>query len=423
MCTIRNIPMHSFRNLARTILLTTITWNLVVVARGDETPLALRDIARLRQQRVPLDKIVDKAAEQGIAFAVTPGVEKQLARMGFSPEQIDTIKQSAVPRGKADEEKPGNKKAGKEKADKAEKPAAIVPGQGLSLRENERDRILDQVTRITKLSGANVQPVETKHLTLWAARGDQATFLPDLRKIESYLEGKCKEPLRSGLDRRAAHLILLRTRYDYEKWVKAMFEVMPDAFKTPDAPGGRVDMKAAILKWSGYYSHHFVVLCMEGQETPWLYHLVAAGAGFMNFVQQIEPQRQDPLSTGFANGAEVLVTGAPQLMLFSNSYHNEDRDLGNDPRAWLHLVQTRMRAKQESGVRGLLTMDTTNMLLPQYAEAWTLVGVLAKQPEKFGKLLVALRDEKDPLKAIEQVYGWDEKKLETEWHKDVLGQR
>ena len=110
-------------------------------------------------------------------------------------------------------------------------------------------------------------------------------------------------------------------------------------------------------------------------------------------------------------------------MLFSNSYHNEDRDLGKDPRAWLHLVQERMRAKKESGVRGLLRMDTTNMLLPQYAEAWTLVGLLAKQPEKFGKLLVALREEKDPLAAIEQTYGWDEKKLEAEWRKDVLGQR
>ena len=143
----------------------------------------------------------------------------------------------------------------------------------------------------------------------------------------------------------------------------------------------------------------------------------------MNFVQQVEPQRHDPLSTGFANGAESLVAGSPQVMLFSNSYQNEDRDLGNDPRAWLHLVQERMRAKKESGVRGLLNMDTTNMLLPQYAEAWTLVGVLAKQPEKFGKLLLALREEKDPLKAIEQVYGWDEKKLEAEWRKEVLGQQ
>ena len=63
------------------------------------------------------------------------------------------------------------------------------------------------------------------------------------------------------------------------------------------------------------------------------------------------------------------------------------------------------------------------MLQPHYAEAWTLVGFLAKQPEKFGQLIVALRDEKDSLKAIEEVYGWDEKKLDAEWHKGVMGQR
>ena len=43
---------------------------------------------------------------------------------------------------------------------------------------------------------------------------------------------------------------------------------------------------------------------MEGQEDEWLHRLAAAGVGFMNFVQQVEPQRHDPLSTGFANGAE-----------------------------------------------------------------------------------------------------------------------
>jgi hypothetical protein len=129
------------------------------------------------------------------------------------------------------------------------------------------------------------------------------------------------------------------------------------------------------------------------------------------------------LSTGFANCCESLLFESPNVMLFSNSYHNEDRDLGNDPRAWLHLVQDRMRTKKATGVRALLGMDTSTMLLPHYAEAWTLAGVLARQPEKFGKLLLALRQEKDALKAIEQVYGWDEKKLEEQWYKEVLKQR
>ena len=308
-------------------------------------------------------------------------------------------------------------------AGKADTAAAIVPGQGLTSSEAERDHVLGQVTKIAKLSGADLQPLASKHVTVWAGKDGHSAYLADIRKIEAYLEGKCQEPLRSGLDKRAAHVVLLKTRYDYEQWVNAMFEVMPNVFALPDGAGSNAELKASMLKWSGIYSHNMVIVCMEGQEEAWVHRLVAGGVGFMNFAQQVEPGRHDPLSTGFSNGAEALVAGTPQVMLFSNSYHNEDRELGKEQRAWLHLVQERMRTKKESGVRGLLSMDTTNMLLPQYAEAWTLVAVLARQPEKFGKLLVALRDEKDPLKAIEQVYGWDEKKLEAEWHKEVMAQR
>ena len=401
--------MFMLRNAVWTILLAAIVLSSGLAARGGEKPLSMRDIARLRHERVPPDKIAEKASEQGVDFTVTPGIAKQLGRLGFTAEQIDEVKHASGPRAKVE-------------GGDAEK-AAIVPGQGLTSSDAERDRQFELVAKITKLSGANVQPAASKHVTLWAAKDDQAAFMPNVKKIERYFESQCKEPLRSGLDKRAAHIVLLKTRYDYEKWVKAMFEVMPDAFKSRDDPGGNFDLKASILKWSGYYSHNFVVLCTEGQQEAWTLHVVAAGVGFMNFVQQVEPLRHDPLSTGFANGAESLVLGSPQVMLFSNSYQNEDRDLGKDPRAWLHMVQERMRTKTDSGVRQLLSMNTTNMLLPQYAEAWTLVGVLAKQPEKFGKLLLALRGEKDPLKAIEDVYGWDEKRLDAEWRKDVLGQR
>ncbi len=325
--------MFILRNAARTILLAVLVLNSGLAARGDDKPLSMRDIARMRHQRLSPDKIVEKATEQGVSFAVTPGNEKQLGRLGFTPEQIDAIKEAVAPRAKAE-------------GGEASKPAAIVPGQGLKSSDAERDGTAELVAKITKLSAAEVQPVASKHVTLWAAKGDRAAFMPDIKKIETFLEGKCREPLRSGLDKRSAHLVLLKTRYDYEKWTKAMFELMPERFKLPDAPGGDADLKASILKWTGYYSQHFVVICMEGQEDPWLHHMAAAGVGFMNFVQQVEPQRHDPLSTGFANGVEALATGSPQVMLFSNSYHNEDRDLGNDPRAWLHLVQERMRRRR-----------------------------------------------------------------------------
>ena len=395
------------------MLLAAVVLNLGPAARGDEKPLSLRDIARMRHERVPLDKIVEKASQQGVSFAVAPGIEKQLSHLGFTAEQIDTIKQASGARAQAKDRD----------TDKDGKAATIVPGHGLPSSDEERDLVLQQVTQITKRSGVNLQAVASKHITLWAAKDDQATFMPDIKKVETFLENKCQEPLRSGLDKRSAHLVLLKTRYDYEKWIKASFEVMPDLFQQPGAPGGNAGWKASILKWPGFYDHNFVVFCTEESEESWLHRSVAVGVGFMNFVQQIEPQRHDPLATGVANGAESLVAGSPRVMIFSNSYHNEDRALGDDARGWLFLVQERMRTKKESGVGQLLNMDTTNMLLPQYAEAWTLAGMLSKQPETFGKLLLALREEKDPLKAIEQVYGWDEKKLQDAWRKEVLGRR
>ena len=70
----------------------------------------------------------------------------------------------------------------------------------------------------------------------------------------------------------------------------------------------------------------------------------------------------------------------------------------------------------------LLKMDTTRMLHEHYAKAWTLVWMLSKQREKFAKLVVALRTNKDALADIKDIYGWDEKQLTAEWHKFVMAQ-
>ncbi len=401
--------------VTRLALLAIILLSGGVTTYGEEKPLTLRDVARMKHDGLSLDKIVEKAAERGVEFEVTPGAAKQLARIGFQADQIDALKQSHGTK------KAGAKKAAEKSGAKAEgKVEPIVPGQGLKTTDAQRDAAQEQVARITKLSGANVQPITSQHVTLWAEKKDQANYLPDIKRLEKFLESKCQEPLRSGLDKRSAHIILLKSRYDYERWIRAMFDEMPDTFKMPDTPGGEADLKAAILKWTGYYSHNFIAICMESEDVEWLHRMTAAGFGYMNLVQQIEPRHQDPLATGFANGMESVLMGSPSIMLFSSSYHNENRELGNDARAWLNLVKDRIRTKKVSGVRQLFTMNTTNMVLPHYAEAWTLVGVLMKQPEKFGKLLLELREEKVALKAIETVYGWDEKKLEEQWYKDVL---
>jgi hypothetical protein len=381
-------------------------------ALAAEQPLTMRDVNRMVRQHVPYAQIVDKASEQGIAFEVTPAVQNQLRRMGFAAEQIAALQRAFTPPAK-----PG--KAEKGKADKEEPDEPIVPGQGLHTSDAQRDELLERIQKVNKASGAELQTAEARHTTLWAPKADLDAFLSDIKKLERFLETRCKEPLRSGLDKRAAHVVLLPRHYEFERWLKASFEILGDPFKDATAPGGTQELKKALLKGSGYVTPEFAVICLEDQQPDFVHRLLAADLGFMTFQQVVDAPGHEPLATGFANGLETFLMGSPTVLLFSNSYANINRDLGKDPRAWLHLVQQRINGKKVSSVRELLGMDTTNMLLPQYAEAWTLVGLLAKQPAKFAELVRALHAEKDTLAAIERIYGWDEKQLTEQWHKLV----
>ena len=50
-------------------------------------------------------------------------------------------------------------------------------------------------------------------------------------------------------------------------------------------------------------------------------------------------------------------------------------------------------------------------------------AALASQPDKFGKLLLTLREGDSELVAIEKVYGWDEKQLAQQWRAYVIGRK
>ena len=344
------------RDLAKPItLLASIVLSTAFPAFGQDRPqaskpLAMRDIARMRHDRVPAKTIVQRASDQGVDFKVTPGIEKQLARLGFDADQIDAVRQAWTSSKSLPAKKPHSKtQATKSRSPKRlrpksqplinqpaisprgepEKAPPIVPGEGLPSGEEQRKSVYDVVAKIAKLSGLNLPSVETRHFTLWASKADQARFLPEMKKIENYLEQNHAEPLRSGLDKRSAHLVVLKTRYEYEKWINAMHDEVPETFKLADAPG-HDDMKAAVLKSSSFYTREVAVLCLAEQDEQWLRRMAAADIGDMNFTQQVQPGRHDPLATGFANVVEALAFGQPRVMMYSNSYYNDNRELGKD---------------------------------------------------------------------------------------------
>ena len=374
-------------------------------ASAKKPPLLMKDIMQMLKMRLTPDDIFAKAQEQGIDFELTVPIQGQLRKSGFTQEQIDALKA----------------RKGKDPQQQQPQPqqAALVAGQNLRTSEDQRAAERERIEKITKLSTADAPPIEGAHITLWAAKDLQAVYFPDVKTLEKFLETKFDEPIRSGLDKRAAHIVLIKTRYEYERWVKAMFEVMGDSINRPQNVS-KEELLAQFIKTPGFVFPTFGVFCVENYTVPVLHRNVAADIGFMYFKQLSESPTTNSLCTGFANGTENVLAGSPSVMLFSNSYSNPNRDLGAAQLTWMQIVKNRIGTKEVTPVGELLEMDTTKLLLPTYAEAWSLMDLLASQREKFAKLVLTIREQPNLLKAIEIAYGWDEKKLTEEWHKHVL---
>ncbi|MEN6448944.1 MAG: hypothetical protein ABFC96_00495 [Thermoguttaceae bacterium] len=346
----------------------------------------------MREQRVAPERIIEKVAEQGRAFDVTAEAAEELRVQGFSPVQIDAIRESS--------------------------PDPLVPGKWLTTNGKQRDRVFESLKRIAAKSEVDIEPIQSQHVTLWAARGTQQMYLAALEDVEKFFHTKCAEPIRSGLDKRSAHIILLKDHAEYKAWLRAMFDLSPNR----KAAANAYRLEEAI-KGSAWYSSSSVSICMEDMSVAQVHHKVAAGVANMYFSQLAEPRRDGPLQTGFINRSEAAVFNSPTVMFHIVDYGIETSNPANDSQDWNLLVRHRMITKKVTPLHELLQMDTTKMWQAHYAEGWTLVELLASQPTKFGKLLLALRKSDSELAAIEKVYGWDEKRLTKEWRAYVMAHR
>ena len=366
-------------------------------ADAKDTRLTMMDIQHMRRQRLSPEQVVDNIAEQGRAFELTPENIVQLRRLGFRPAQIDAVKEAAT--------------------------QPLSPGKWANTDDEQRNKTFQEIKRVTVKSGAAVRPVASQHVTFWAASDIERLYLPDVQKLEKFFHTRCAEPIRSGLDKRTAHIILLRTHAEFEAWCQAMFDLYGEQFDKKDDPGANANFRRRIPQGSVFNGWHFSAISVGELPSDWVHRDLAANVGRMYFSQLANPSQCGPMVTGFANGAEAIVAGWPSVMFSEINYSEPPRNLGSDRRAWRTLVQQRMAANQETPLAKLLPMDTSTMSLPHFAEGWTLVELLSRQPAKFGKLLLAMRKGSSELEAIEKVYGWDEQQLSQQWRRFVMGQR
>jgi hypothetical protein len=353
-----------------------------------ETRLSLEDIRILRGKHTSSDKIVEMAAEQGREFEVTADVESGLRKIGFSAAQITAIKDAS--------------------------PDPLVPGKWLSSTDADRDAYMELMRKVAIKSGAAIEPVASQHVTLWAAKAVQETYLADLRKAEKFFHTKCAEPIRSGLDKRTAHVVVLSNRAEYAAWWRVMLELDEKLFEVKDNPGYREQMRQDVFKCPGLDTACFSVVCAGEFGPDWARRSVAGGVGNQYLSQLTRPPRA--VQMGFASWTETAVLGFPGNVAGEVVYGQEPPlgfVVGQD---WAPLVKQRMTARKATPPAELLKADKIIASQELSAERWSLVGLLNQQPVKFGKLLTSMKQgDADPVAGIEKIYGWDEKELSRQW--------
>ena len=197
-----------------------------------------------------------------------------------------------------------------------------------------------------------------------------------MQKLEKFFHTRYAEPIRSGLDRRSTHLVLLKDRAEYEAWWQAMFELFGEQFDEKDNPGGNAHFREVLLKGpgSGFVWGHFSVWYIGKQPLDRMHRSVVADLAIMYYSQLGKPRRRPagigPLQTGFANLAETAIFGSPSVVYGAIVYHQDFRFPVGGGRAWTLLVRQRVAGNRATPLAELLKMDHSKMSQSNYAEAW-----------------------------------------------------
>lgn len=250
-------------------------------------PLSLREVLQLRPKLMP-DDILGKALERGIDFEVTKPIYAQLAKLGFTSVQLENLKS----------------------AHGIEPLPPIVPGSQLLEDEAARELFAKQIQEITAETAKDITPVQTPHVTLWAPKNLQPAVFAELKKLDQLMETKFQEPIRSGLDKRTAHIVLLRNSAETLKWIDKHYDVMK---VMTDDPGGK---DAYVKRYTnGVMMNHVCILNLETFDLRRLPNNLGLYVGYMAMLQLSGYKADDPLVTGFANGIEGVLVGVPDISL------------------------------------------------------------------------------------------------------------
>jgi hypothetical protein len=377
---------------------------LVTTASADG-PVTWDDIRELKRAKSTYSDIVKSMQDRGLAFPVDRLEERRLRAYGFTRRHIADIRKIGV---KVTNIRSGGD-ATKFKPDDTPLPP-IVPAKLQLDAETEaaHRRTADMVDRMIEASEVLIQRNPSTHVTLVANKNIAARYLPDIGRLERKIRKTFHEPIASGVDLRAANIVLLENRYEYEKWTRALFKTIQD-----DGFDFQVEDPAAqALKGESFLVQGIYTVCLAKMQSDEARRRVAFAVGFQYMRQLTQFNAPDALTTGFGDVTEVMMFKHPTMMVQS-AYHH--RKLAGTSRVWPQLVQERFKQGKIASVQNVLAYSMGSMTPPEYAEAWSLTSFLARQPDQFAALVKALPDSSDKWTTIAKIYGLDEATLLKDW--------
>lgn len=395
-------------------LLLVLICSLEVMA--DAPPLTFAEIGKLRLARNTHGQIVDLAKDRGIGFTLDAKGKARLRVMRFKPDQIALMEKIADGRWAAEK-----KKADVAKADwEATKPGAMKPGTapagvsiGPRMPEGWHKFILRQTKRIQDEAKTSTAIYPQRTVTVVCSKKAATVHLANVKKLEAILAKQFPEPIATGTDKRSATIVLLDDRYEYEKWVKAMFAI----YKADGMTINGQDPLGMALKGPAFLTSTMTVADLSRMPEQTRPHQAVFSVGYLYMNHLSERQAPDGLVNGFGNLMEELVLGKPAIRV--NAY--AAREIGGTNSSWAAVVAGLLKKKELPTIGRVLNYTMQDMKSEEYCVAWSMVSMMSKDPASFTRWLVAIRDKKEPKASIEPSYQKTVDQLAAIWERAIRG--
>jgi len=258
------------------------------------------------------------------------------------------------------------------------------------------------------------QRIELSRVTLYCNERRARRLGPMLAELEKKLIATFPKSLVNACDPRSAHIVIVDGATEWNNWVDACFaSYAQDGIEYSFGPGG-LD-KDRLKQGSGYMLPHLAAVNAGKLADD---ELVGRFAAYdVGHLMMIPASNGGPSSliTGFGDFTETLAFGNPTVTVYS--YVEREAERAN--MSWLQIVQQRFKEGKIKSAHHVWNYTTAEMVMHEYAEAWSLVTTLAMAPDKFAAAVRLKQLGKSMPEAIEEAYGLDERRLLEAWFKFV----